>query len=119
MGNRFYWKRPAEEPLVLYSKNEEKKELKKRGLIEIARFRVPEAWTGVGRFRIAWPEKNRTDDKARFLIALYLYSTNICDFEHLIAGKKTNTAFMATLFLDQENADLFNGQAEERFDSLR
>ncbi len=119
MGNKFYWKRPVGEPLVLYGKNEEKKELKKRGLVEIVRFRVPEAWIGVGRFRIAWPEKNKDDDKARFLIALYLSSSNISDFERLVAGKKANTAFMAALFLDHENSDLFNEQAEERFDSLR
>ncbi len=119
LGHEFYWKRPSGEALVLYGKNEEKEELKGRGLIEICRFRVPEAWIGVGRFRIAWPERAKNEDEVLFLIGLYLYSTNVSDFDYLVSNENANAAFMAVLFLDQENAELFDSLAEERYESLR
>jgi hypothetical protein len=119
MGNEFYWKRDAGEALVLYGKNDWAEGLKERGLIEICRFRVPEAWIGVGCFSIAWPNMGKDEDNGLLLCGLYLYSTNVNDFELLVANENATTAFMAMLFLDRDNADLFNKLAEERFDSLR
>lgn len=118
LGNEFYWKRSAGEALVLYGRNQDNDRLKGRGLVEICRFRVPEAWIGVGRFRIAWPNTGK-DDESLFLIGLYLHSVNVNDFDHLVANENAVSAFMATLFLDKENGDLFDELAEERFVSLR
>jgi hypothetical protein len=118
-GHEFYWKRPAGEPLALYARNQEIEGLKKRGLVQICRIRVPETWIGVGRFQIGWPERKNDDGETSLLIALYLHSTDTGDFDRMVSGEKANAAFMASLFFDQENADLFYEQAEERFDSLQ
>jgi hypothetical protein len=117
-GHRFYWKRPAGEPLVLYGKNEEKKEFKPRGLIELCRLNVPDVWVGVGRFKIDWPEGKRSDDVQQLLITLYLHSTKVNDLAFLVSGKPATAAFMASLLLRGENASLFYFLAEQRFQSL-
>ena len=117
-GHRFYWKRPAGEPLVLYGKNEEKKELKSRGLVELCQLNVPDVWVGVGRFKIDWPEGERSDDFQQLLITLYLHSTKVNDLAFLVSGKPATAAFMASLLLRGENAGLFYYLAEQRFQSL-
>jgi hypothetical protein len=117
-GDRFYWKRQPGQPLILYGQSTFNSEMQKKGLVEICRFRVPDAWIGVGRFKIDWPERKKKDDQTPFLITLYLYSIETLDFDYLISNDDATSAFMACLFLTGENAELFDELAEERFTSL-
>jgi hypothetical protein len=118
IGHQFYWKRQLGKPLILYGQSTFEDEVQKKGLVEICRFRVPDAWIGIGRFKIDWPEMEKKDDQTPFLITLYLYSTNTLDFDYLISNDDATAAFMACLFLVGENAKLFDELAEERFTSL-
>jgi hypothetical protein len=117
-GYQFYWQRQPGKPLILYGKNTFEGELQKKGLVEICRFRVPDAWIGVGRFKVDWPKTEKKYDQTPFLITLYLYSTKTLDFDYLVSNDLANAAFMVCLFLAGENAELFDQLAEERFTSL-
>jgi hypothetical protein len=118
IGHEFYWRRNLGEPLILYGKNTWNEELKGRGIIELCGFKVPKVWIGAGRFKIDWPRR-KEEEETQLLITLYLYSINSDDFDALVADYDATAAFMATLFLDEENAELFNQLADDRFDSLR
>lgn len=119
LGTQFFWRRAPGGALVIYAKNDDIQELKDRGLVEICRFRnLPDAWIGVGRFRIIWPELKNQKTGMLFLINLYLFSTDADDLVQLIENDYANAAYLATIFLGEENAELFNQLAEERFESL-
>lgn len=118
LGNEFYWKRQPEHPLILYAKHSEREILKEKGLVEICRMVVPEIWTGFGLFRIDWPVGKRKEDSKTILISLYLCSTDRTTFEDVVSIEKTIGAYLATLFLDEKNADQFNQLMKERFQSV-
>ncbi len=118
IGNRFYWKKIPNQPLSFYAVNDWDDALKDLGPTEICRLRVPECWNGVGRSRIDWPER-RKKDEGLLLITLYLYSPDSNNFYRLMKSQTAAAAFMASIFFEHENAELFNDLAEERFESLR
>jgi hypothetical protein len=63
-------------------------------------------------------KKSGKEDEDLFLIGLYLYSTDVNDFNQLLSNQSAHAAFMAAIFLDKENADMFESLAEERYESL-
>lgn len=120
LGHQFFWRRPPSEDLILFARNTGKEELKDLGLIEICRMkRIPEEWVGVGRFIIDWPHRKKGDDTPLLFISLYLFSIDLDDLDHLLSNGEEDTAYLATIFLDEENVSLFYELAEERYDSLQ
>jgi hypothetical protein len=120
-GNEFFWKRPVGKDMTLYARNEVHEELKDLGLVEILRFReIPDEFVGAGTFVIDWPDRGKDVKESLLLVTLYLYSPDSTDFGQLTAGDdEPISAFLACLFLDEENANDFYELAKERFDSLR
>ena len=121
LGHHFFWKRSEGKPLILYAKNEELKELKELGLVEICKFQAPEAWIGTGMFRIAWPDVGKSDRKENnpeTLVVLYIVSSDPIKFNDLVANLEENPVFLAALYLDEENSQVFYQIAEERYGKL-
>jgi len=119
LGNCYYWKRYPGEPLILYAENAISRKLKPKGLVELCRIRIPDAWIGAGGFRIDWPEIDgkKESDPTPILISLYLHSTDPASFDRFVAGEEAS-AYLASLFFDGENAALLADLAEERFDGI-
>lgn len=119
LGHSFFWKRPVGEAMILYGRNDFLENLKDHGVVELCRFKAPDSWIGVGRFKIAWPRQEKEGSEDSVLITLYLYSADVNDFYRLTASERAKTAFMACLFLDVENGELFFELVEKRYRSLR
>ena len=119
LGHSFFWKRSAGEAMILYGRNDFIENLKDHGVVELCRFKAPDSWIGVGRFKMDWPRQEKEVREDSVLITLYLYSADVNDFYRLTANERAKAAFMACLFLDVENGELFFELAEKRYRSLR
>jgi hypothetical protein len=118
LGHEFLWKRTSGEDLLLYGVNRVDKDLKDRGPIEICRFRVPEQWVGTGVFLLEAIKPKKKVDTYTLLISLYLCSVNFEHFATLVADDDRGGAYLASIYLDDQNSRLFYGLAEERYDDL-
>jgi hypothetical protein len=114
-GHEFFWKRVPGEPLLLYGVNRREKALKDRGPVEICRFRVPEQWVGAGIFLLDAVVEDKKRKLYTVLITLYLCSVNSDDFATVVADEGGGSAYLASIYLDDENSRLFYELAEERY----
>jgi hypothetical protein len=117
LGYEFFWLRFAGQPLLIFARNSGLDKLKDKGLVEICRFRLPEQWIGSGRAKIG--NVRTKEEISPVLISLYLYSVNPADFENLLRSQRAIAAYLATIYLDEPNTEIFYGLAEERFDSIK
>jgi hypothetical protein len=118
LGHEFFWKRVSGEPLLLYGMNRVDKDLKDKGPIEICRFRLPEQWVGAGICLLDAVVVDKKEKKYTVLITLYLCSANSDDFAAMVADENGGGAYLASIYLDDENSTLFYGLAEERYDDI-
>jgi len=118
LGHDFLWKRVAGEALLLYGMNRVAEDLKDRGPVEICRFRAPEQWVGAGTFLLEAFKANKKAEGYTLLLTLYLCSVNSDDFTGLLGDVEPGGAYLASIYLDEQNTRLFYDLAEERYDDI-